>query len=120
MLSVENRVISGCSGLVVEVLGAYVTDRAWDGSGHLGCRVEITDTLELNGLGGLDPELTDREIQRDALLLSECGVEGQLTEPGKETANLFGRAIADLSNGLHIYGHFIFVGTGGWNSLIVL
>ena len=59
MLSIENRVISGCSGLVVEVLGAYVTDRAWNWRGHLGCRVEITDTLELNGLGGLDPQLAD-------------------------------------------------------------
>lgn len=55
MLSVENWVISGASGLVVEVLGAHVADWAWDWSSHLGSRVEITDTLELNGLGRLDP-----------------------------------------------------------------
>ena len=86
----------------------------------MGGRVEIADALKLNCLRWLDPQLPDREIQRDALLLRESGGEGELAQPREEAADLLSRAIADLGNGLHVYGDFIFVGARGWNPLIVL
>lgn len=68
----------------------------------------------------LDPQLTNREVERDVLLLSECGGEGKLAQSGEEAADLLSGAIAHLSNGFHVYGHFIFVGAGRGDSLIVL
>lgn len=48
----------------------------------MGGRVEITDTLELNGLRWLDPEMTYGKVKRDRLLLGKSCVEGELTKPG--------------------------------------
>ena len=87
--------------------------------GHLGCRVKITDTLKLNCLRWLNPQLPDREIQRDRLLLSECRGERELAQSGQEVADLLSIAITDLGNGFHVDGHFIFVGAGRGNSSIV-
>ena len=66
-------------------------------------RVEITDTLELDGLRWLDPELTNREVERYGLLLGKSCVESQLPESRKETAYLVSCAIAYLRDGFHVY-----------------
>lgn len=121
VLRVENRVVPGAdAGLVVQVLGPNVANRAWNWGCHLRSRVKITDTLKLNCLRWLDPQLANREVERDVLLLSECGGEGKLTQSGEEAADLLSRAIAHLGNGFHVYGHFIFVGAGRGDSQIVL
>ena len=83
MLGVENWVVAGAadSGLVVEVLGANIPNRTRKRRGHLGGWVKITDTLEFNGLRRLDPQLSNREIQSNRLLLGEGSVKCKLTQP---------------------------------------
>ena len=103
VLSVKYRIFSGGARLVVQVLGANIANGAWNRSSHLRGGIEITDTLELNCLRWLNPQLSDGEVQRDLLLLRKRRVECKLTKSRKETANLISRTIADLSDGLHVY-----------------